>query len=93
MNYALLDENNIVENIIWLYPGLAEEEFPEAKPIGELLVEIGDEYREGDFYHDGEKILTREERDNIVIAKQAEIIEELDNALLDTTYASLVGEQ
>ena len=90
MNYALLDENSIVENIIWLYPGLAEEEFPEAKPIGELLVEIGDEYRDGDFYHNGEKILTREERDNIVIAKQAETIAELDTAILDMTYNSLL---
>lgn len=57
MKYALIDENNLVKNLIWLYPS-DESEFPNAVHIDEdLPVEIGDEYRNGEFYHDGELVV------------------------------------
>lgn len=56
MNYALI-ENGIVTNIIWLYPGNADD-FPTAVPCGDYPVAIGDTYADGAFYRDGEKLLT-----------------------------------
>ena len=91
MNYALI-ENNIVTNIIWLYPGNASD-FPNAVPLNDIPAGIGDEYIDGMFYRNNEKILTEIENLYKINQEQAQIIEELDNALLDTTYASLVGEQ
>lgn len=59
MNYALI-ENGIVTNIIWLSPSNVAD-FPGAVAYGERPVQIGDEYREGDFYRNGEKVLTNTE--------------------------------
>lgn len=56
MNYALI-ENDIVTNIIWLYPGNASD-FPNAVPCGDYPVAIGDTYTDGVFYRDGERLLT-----------------------------------
>lgn len=56
MNYALIN-NNIVENIIWLYPENISE-FPNAIYIGDRSVSIGDTYIDGKFYRDGVEILT-----------------------------------
>ena len=83
---------NIVTNIIWLYPSNASD-FPNAVPMNDIPAGIGDEYIDGIFYHNNERILTEVENLRIINEEQAQIIEELDNALLDTTYASLVGEQ
>ena len=52
MNYALI-ENGIVENIIYLHPMNAED-FPNAVSFDEIPVAIGDEYRNGQFYRNGE---------------------------------------
>lgn len=52
MNYALV-ENGIVTNIIYLHPMNAED-FPNAVPMGSLPVTIGDEYKNGQFYRNGE---------------------------------------
>ena len=52
MNYAL-NENGIVENIIYLHPMNAED-FPSAVSIDGIPVAIGDEYRNGQFYRNGE---------------------------------------
>lgn len=54
MNYALLDENNVVTNIIVLTPESAED-FPGAVYIGDIRVGIGDEYRDGLFYRGEER--------------------------------------
>lgn len=59
MNYALL-ENNTITNIIWLYPGNADE-FPNAVPLGNVPAGIGDTYEDGNFYRNGERILTASE--------------------------------
>lgn len=53
MNYALI-ENEIVTNIIYLHPINAAEDFPNAVAIENLPVAIGDEYRNEQFYRNGE---------------------------------------
>lgn len=56
MNYALI-ENGLVANMIWLHPENAED-FPNAVPMDDLPVDIGDTYSEGVFYRNGEKVLS-----------------------------------
>jgi len=56
MTYAVI-ENGVVINLIWLYSGNAEE-FPEAVPVNDLPVQIGDTYSDGVFYREGEKVLS-----------------------------------
>lgn len=56
MNYAIV-ENGTVTNIIWLYPGNAED-FPSAVPCGDLPVAIGDTYDGEHFYRGVERVLT-----------------------------------
>ncbi len=65
--YAMLNTDNIVENIIELHPMNASE-FPEAIPLSGLLVDAGDEYREDGFYRNGEKIRSTEELYNELLA-------------------------
>ena len=60
MDYALI-ENGVVTNIIWLSPANANE-FPDAVPMHDLPVGIGDTFTEGVFYRDGERILSESER-------------------------------
>lgn len=56
MNYAIV-ENGTVMNIIWLYPGNAED-FQSAVPCGDVPVAIGDTYDGQDFYREGEKVVS-----------------------------------
>ena len=56
MNYALV-ENGTVVNIIWLNER-NEAEWPNAVRLGERMVEVGDTYTDGKFYHDGVEVLT-----------------------------------
>ena len=56
MNYAIV-ENGTVMNIIWLYPGNAED-FQSAVPCGEIPVAIGDTYDGEHFYRGGERVFT-----------------------------------
>ena len=55
MNYALVGEDGVVFNIIWL---CAENrgDFPSAICVNELAVEIGDHYVDGEFLRDGEVV-------------------------------------
>ena len=89
MNYALI-ENGIVDNIIWLYPHNASD-FPNATPIGDLLVSIGDEYIDGSFYRNGELVLTCESMLRQQLVEKEFMIAELDSALLDATYDNIMG--
>lgn len=66
MNYALLDENNIVTNIIVLTPD-AVEGFENAVFFGDTRVHIGDEYRDGLFYHEGERCYSTLEEAQIAL--------------------------
>lgn len=54
MVYALLDENNIIENFVVLDERYLSD-YPNAVPVGDIRVYIGDEYRDGCFYHEGER--------------------------------------
>ena len=90
MNYALI-ENNIITNVIWLYPGNTSD-FPNAVPLGDVPAGIGDTYIDGVFYRDGERILTQEEQLQQTISNNESTIAELDKALIEATYASLTGE-
>lgn len=65
--YAMLNSDNIVDNIIELHPMNASE-FPEAIPLSGLPVDAGDEYREDGFYRDGVKIRSTEELYNELLA-------------------------
>lgn len=89
MNYALI-ENGIVTNIIWLYPANASD-FPNAVPMGDVPVSIGDTYADGVFYRDGERVLTYSESMSKIIEEQEATIAELDAALLDAAYENIVG--
>jgi hypothetical protein len=59
MNYAIVN-NGIVTNIIWLHPMNANE-FPEAVPMVDYPVQIGDILLDGVWYRDGERIRTQAE--------------------------------
>lgn len=54
MNYALM-KNETVTNLIYLHPMNASD-FPSAVPTNDLPVQIGDTYKDGKFYHNGEEI-------------------------------------
>lgn len=62
MNYALI-KNETVTNIIWLHPMNASD-FPSAVPTNDLPVQIGDTYKDGKFYHNGEEITPTPEVDS-----------------------------
>ena len=65
--YAMLNPDNIVENIIELHPMNASE-FPEAIPLSGLPVDAGDEYKGDGFYRNGEKVRSTEELYNELLA-------------------------
>ena len=56
MTYALI-ENGVVENMIWLYEGNAAD-FPNAVPVGDCPVRMGDTWDGTDFYRNGKKVQT-----------------------------------
>lgn len=60
MNYAVV-ENGIVTNIIWLNPANAYE-FPNAVPIGDVPVAIGDTFDGENFYRNGERVVSLSEK-------------------------------
>lgn len=65
MNYALV-ENGVVTNVIWLNPGNANE-FPNAVPIEDVPVAIGDTWNGENFYRNGERVVSlSEEIGNII---------------------------
>ena len=73
MDYALI-ENGIVTNIIFLLPTNADD-FPNAVPIGDIPVGIGDTYENGDFYRDGEVLKSSLEMTNERVAMVEEALE------------------
>ena len=89
MNYALI-ENGIVTNIIWLYSSNAFE-FPNAVPMNDYPVAIGDTYENNTFYRNGERLLTIVEQLQQRNIELCTTISELDTALLEQTYNNLTG--
>ena len=76
MNYALIDENGTVDNIIWLC-SLNRTDFPNAICVANRPVAVGDVYQNGVFTRDGEVVLTYPEQ----IALLSERIVELETQL------------
>ena len=57
MRYALI-EDSVIVNVIVLHPMNADD-FPQAVPLpAGLSIGIGDMYLDGEFYRDGEKIVS-----------------------------------
>ena len=56
MTYAVI-RNGVVVNLIWLYCG-NEDDFPDAVPVNDLPVSIGDSYENSVFMRDGEPLLS-----------------------------------
>ena len=84
MNYALIDENGTVANIIWLYEGNAGE-FPSAVKLGDVPAQIGDTFLGGVFYRNGEPVWTALELANQTIAQ-------LDAEVVELTYQNILLE-
>ncbi|MEA4915813.1 MAG: hypothetical protein VB061_14695 [Christensenella sp.] len=61
MNYALVDEDGVVYNIIWLC-GANSSEFLNAVCVFDRPVIIGDRYINGVFMRDGVPVLTSAEQ-------------------------------
>lgn len=84
-NMALID-NGLVTNILW-----CSDREPETDTLincGELPVGIGDSYRDGAFYRDGEKILTAYE---LLEKQNAELVDAMA-AMVEDIYTSDVAE-
>lgn len=56
MNYAVI-RGGVVVNMIVIAP-YNTADFPEAVPVGDKPVGIGDEYRDGKFWRDGAEVLS-----------------------------------
>lgn len=76
MNYALIDENGTVNNIIWLCSA-NRNDFPNAICVANRPVAIGDVYADGVFMRDGAVVLTYPEQ----IAALQERIQLLESQL------------
>lgn len=72
MNYALI-KNEIVTNIIWLHPMNASD-FTSAVPTNDLPVRIGDTYKDGKFYHNGEEITLTPIEPTYTLDEAAEVL-------------------
>ena len=68
MNYALISEEGVVENIIWLCAA-NKEDFPNAVCVEDRPVAIGDCYHDGVFMRAGEPVLTDGERAETLLAE------------------------
>lgn len=80
-NMARIDDNNIVINIEWCSDKILESEI--LKNIGDRPVVIGDVYDKGEFYHDGELVISYfEEAINIINALTSKE-EELNTAYIN----------
>lgn len=83
MNYALI-RDGVVRNIIYLHPMNADE-FLYAVPIDDLMVQIGDTYEGGKFYHNGEEVRSR------LYVTEAEIAAIKDTAIAEVEEAVING--
>lgn len=77
MNYALIEDGKVI-NIISLHP-LNLDDFPNAVPINDLSVQIGDDYKDGKFYHEGKELLPFPDIEKL----KDQVIQEVQNAILN----------
>ena len=80
-NMALL-ENGIVTNLLWCSDG--EPETQVLIDCGELGVAIGDSYRSGKFYREGQEVLSETQR---LLAENAQLLGTMA-AMIDEVYQS-----
>jgi len=71
MNYALIDENGTVSNIIWLCSA-NRNDFPNAICVANRPVAIGDVYQDGVFTREDEIVLSYPE---MIVALNERILE------------------
>ena len=81
MNYALVIDG-VVENIIWLYPGNADD-FPQAVAAGDVPAAVGDTYIDGVFYRNGERVLTEKERLQAELEQNEAVVDNLIGGVED----------
>ena len=90
LNYAIV-ENGVVTNIIWINPNDVRD-FPNAVCCQGKPVNIGDTYNDGEFYDSNNNVIITYEKMMLdALNKANQIIVELDTALLETTYQSIIG--
>lgn len=56
MTHAVI-QDGVVTNLIWLFSANTED-FPDAVPVNDLPVSIGDSYEDGVFYRNGQELLS-----------------------------------
>jgi hypothetical protein len=90
MNYAIV-ENGVVTNIIWINPNDVKD-FPNAVCCQGKPVSIGDTYNDGEFYDSNNNVIITYEKMMLdALNKANQTIVELDAALLEETYQSIMG--
>ena len=80
MNYALIDENGTVDNIIWLCSA-NRSDFSNAICVANRPVAIGDVYAGGEFTRDGVVVLTYPEQITLLSARVAELEAQLNTGV------------
>lgn len=76
MRYALV-ENGVCVNIIVLLPYSAARDFPNAYPIDNIPVQIGDYLDRGVWMRDGQKVLTYAEENQAKIESIQSVLDDL----------------
>ena len=77
MNYALVEADGQVSNIIWLCSA-NRDDFSNAICVANRPVAIGDVYADGVFTHEGEVVLTYPEQIAALSARIAELETQLE---------------
>ena len=77
MNYALIGEDGVVNNIIWLCSA-NRNDFAIAICVANRPVAIGDLYQNGVFLRDGEEVLSYPDQIALLAARIAELESQLD---------------
>ena len=84
MNYALIFDG-VVVNMIQLHPMNADE-FPNAVPLEDLPVHIGDTYADGKFYRDGVEVVPANVLTEAQIAAiKDQAVAEIEEAVINGT--------
>lgn len=93
-NYALLDDNNIVTNVIWMADENAPE-FPNCKCLYDLPVAMGDTYNpdENKFYRNNEEVKSTEQHALDAAAELEQTLAETVESVYQEDVAELEEEE